>query len=57
MAATIIGAVFNWQDRIFEIDGGATASLSVVFQNLSIEGGDAREAATWVGLSRWVERS
>ena len=42
-AATIIGSVFNWQDRIFEIDGITGASVNVVFQTLSIEGGDARD--------------
>ncbi len=32
---------YPWQDRIFEIVGTAAAGLTVVFQDLSIEGGNA----------------
>jgi hypothetical protein len=40
-ASTIIGSVFNWQDRIFEIEGAVGKAVDVVFQNLTIEGGNA----------------
>ncbi len=42
--STTIGSVFNWQNRIFEVDGSAGKSLSVVFQNLAIEGGNAQDS-------------
>jgi subtilase family serine protease len=41
-ANTIISSVFNWQSRIFEIDGAAGKSLSVLFDDLAVEGGNAQ---------------
>jgi hypothetical protein len=41
-ASSIIGTDFNWHDRVFEIEGASGKPLNVVFQNLAIEGGNAR---------------
>lgn len=40
--ATIIGSVFNWRDRIFQIEGSGGQSLNVTLQNLTIQGGNAQ---------------
>src|SRR5262249_55402260 len=37
--STIISSIYNWQDRIFEIEGTGGQSLNVVMQGLTIEGG------------------
>jgi hypothetical protein len=37
-----IGSVFNWQDRIFEIEGSSAHALSITFRNLTIQGGNAQ---------------
>jgi hypothetical protein len=41
-ANSIIGSVFNWQDRIFEIEGSSAHALNVTLQNLTIQGGNAQ---------------
>ena len=45
--------VFPWQDRLFEIVNTGSASLSVVFQNLAIKGGNATGGGILGGISRW----
>ncbi len=42
--SSVIGSTFNWRNRIFEVTGSATHALSVVFQGLAIEGGNAQNA-------------
>jgi len=39
--SSIIGSVFNWHSRIFEIEGSGGQSLNVILQDLTIEGGNA----------------
>ncbi len=52
--SAIITGSSSWQDRIFEILGTSGASVSVLFQNVTIEGGnaqnDGRSAVAW----RWA---
>ena len=43
--------VFPWQDRLFEIVNTGSASLSVVFQNLAIKGGNATGGGILGGIS------
>jgi hypothetical protein len=40
-SSSIIGSIFNWSDRIFEIVGSGGQSLNVTLQGLTIEGGNA----------------
>ena len=49
--STVIGSVFNWQSRIFEIDSGAGKSLNVLFQDLAIEGGNAQNGGILGGVN------
>jgi hypothetical protein len=49
-ANTIIAPrLSTWQDRIFEIVGTSGAGVSVVFENLSIAGGNARDGGVLGG--------
>ena len=41
-ANTIVASVYNWHDRIFEIEGSTGSALNVVLQDLAIEGGNAQ---------------
>ena len=43
-AGSIIATDFNWHDRVFEIAGSSSKALSLVLQNLAIEGGNARNS-------------
>ncbi len=47
--SSIIGSVFNWHDRIFEIEGSAGLLLNVIMQNLTIQGGDAQNGGVLGG--------
>ncbi len=38
---SVIGSVFNWHDRILQINGSPGHALSVTLQNLAIQGGHA----------------
>ncbi len=47
--STIISSVFNWHDRIFEIEGSSGQSLNVTIQGLTIDGGDAQNGGVLGG--------
>ncbi|HEV3437152.1 MAG TPA: choice-of-anchor Q domain-containing protein, partial [Gemmata sp.] len=47
--SSIIGSVFNWLDRIFEIEGSGGLSLNVIMQNLTIQGGNAQNGGVLGG--------
>jgi hypothetical protein len=49
-ANTIIGSIFNWQDRIVEIEGSSGHALNVTLQGLTIEGGNARDGGVLGGI-------
>src|SRR5262249_14736594 len=50
-ASTTVGSGFNWHNRIFEITASNPDSLKVVFQDMTIEGGDARDSGG-LGVNR-----
>jgi len=47
--ASIIGSVFNWHDRIFEVQGSGGQSLNVILQDMTIEGGNAQNGGVLGG--------
>ena len=52
-AITVIGGAPSWNTRIFEIGGTGAASVTVVFKNLTIEGGRAHDGGALGGRRRW----
>jgi len=50
-ANSIVGSGYEWTDRIFEITGSNLSSVSVVFQNLTIEGGNAENSGAVGGTA------
>jgi hypothetical protein len=48
-STSIIGSINNWGDRIFEIVGSSSHALNVILQDLTIEGGDAKNGGVLGG--------
>jgi hypothetical protein len=46
---TIISSIFNWRDRVFQIEGTGGPSLNVTIQELTIQGGNAQNGGVLGG--------